>query len=110
MTLHFEVNKFSDISFGFSRVHQEEGAQQGVKAPQEGVYLALRWAQVVHISASVTCKHAFNPLLSFLSFGQGEPGAAGVPGPVGEPGLGLSGPKAGYAQVYITLILPWRED
>lgn len=61
---------------------------------------------MVHISTSATCMHAFNPLLSFLSFGQGEPGAAGVPGPVGEPGLGLSGPKAGYTQVYTTLILP----
>lgn len=50
--------------------------------------------------------HAFNPLLSLLSFGQGESGAAGVPGPVGEPGLGLSGPKAGYTQVCTALILP----
>lgn len=50
--------------------------------------------------------HAFNPLLSFLSLGQGEPGTAGVPGPVGEPGVGLSGPKARYTQVYTTLILP----
>lgn len=52
----------------------------------------------------------FNPLLTFLSFGQGEPGTVGAPGPVGEPGLGLSGPKAGSTQVYTALILPWRED
>lgn len=61
---------------------------------------------MVNISTSVTCIHEINPQLSLLSFGQGEPGATGVPGPVGEPGLGLSGPKASYTQVCTGLILP----
>lgn len=110
LPFHFGVNKLGAISFASSRVRQEDGGHQGVKAPQEGVYLAPRWAHVVHTSTSATCMHAFNPLLSFLSLGQGEPGTAGFPGPVGEPGVGLSGPKARYTQVYTTLILPWRED